>query len=421
MNNMINNLPKSLVEAATKILIESHDEHIFYHGSPKPEEIEKHGFQIQGTGGGRNSSGPFGDGIYLTPHKALADSYRRGGATFTVKGDNLKLKKMGIKEWQSDMTSKEFKDWHDSELNKNAQETSYSLMSKWYHNKGYDGIHIAIGNGLDQAIVYTPEKLKIIGKETADTLPKSVIETVKELLKTPLFEMAIPSKEVKSQVFYHGTYQNNSDGLEKASKIADKGIVPPYLSGKKENNLTPVHGMAYSTPHLGYAQMYAIGGDVAGSSYKPSHSHGYVFAFKGKNLSDIQPDEDSVGELYYKHHSSFYKNFKAPDYIDELATKHASYHTRKKAKEGEYEYFAKLGKSILPHMTDEQKIDLIHNHGVHVANKGTIEPDRVYRINTEKIPLLKKDASNFFDHAEELDMDELKKGNVVVRRKRKPL
>ena len=256
------------------------------------------------------------------------------------------------------------------------------------------------------------------------TLPKSLIEAARELLETHLCEMATPSKEVKSQVFYHGTYDKKTggEGVEHASNIANEGITPPELSGKKENNLTPVHDMIYATPDLGYAQMYAIGANVAGStSWKPSHSHGYVFSFKGKKLTDIQPDEDSVGELYYKFHSKYHKGNNIPNYIDSLATKHATYHNRKKAKEGEYEHWAKLGKAIIPHMSDEQKMDLIHNHGVHIANKGKIEPDRVYRISTEKIPLLKKDASNFFDHAEELDMDKLKEGQTVVRRKRKPL
>ena len=160
---MISTLPRSLIEVATNIL-KSHDEDVFYHGTPKPDEIEKHGFQIKGTGGYRNSSGTFGDGVYITKHKPLADSYKRGGATFKIKGDNLNLKHMNIADWESDMKSKEFRDWHDSEISKPNSEGSYSLMSKWYQNKGYDGIHVNIGHGLDQAIVYTPEKLKIIGR-----------------------------------------------------------------------------------------------------------------------------------------------------------------------------------------------------------------------------------------------------------------
>ena len=229
-----------------------------------------------------------------------------------------------------------------------------------------------------------------------------------------LMEMATPTKQIKDTPFYHGTYdRTGGDGLEVAKNIASSGIRPPDLSGRKETNLRPVEGMAYATPHLHYAQMYALGGDIAGSSYKPKNTHGYVFSFTGKKLTDVQPDEDSVGELF---HSG-----KGPAYIHDLAVKHASYHSRKKAKEGEYEHFAKVGKSIIPHMTDEQKLDLIHSHGVHIANKGNIFPDRVYRIPTDKIPVLKRDASNFFDHAEELDIDKLREGEVSVRRKRKPL
>lgn len=264
-----------------------------------------------------------------------------------------------------------------------------------------------------------------------NTLPQSLIETAKKILS----EMAAPSKEIKEKTFYHGTYSDDgSDGLMHAANIAKHGIVPrsnlDSYKDEKERALTPVSGHSYATHDLGYSQIYAIGGDYAGhdfskSNWRPNHKYGYVFSFKGKKLSDIQPDEDVVGKMYYNAHSSHHKGLhngvKVPSFINDLATKHATPYTRKKAKEGEYDHWAKLGKAIIPHMTDEQKLEVISNHSPHVANRGTIVPDRVYRIATDKIPMLKKDASNFFDHAEELDMEKLKEGQAVVRRKRKPL
>lgn len=248
-----------------------------------------------------------------------------------------------------------------------------------------------------------------------NSLPKSLIDTATKML----LEMANPTKEIKSSVFYHGTYdRNGGDGVEHASNIANSGIVPPDLEGKKETHLTPVHGHTYSTPDIGYAQMYALGGNFAGhdfsdSNWKPKHTYGYIFSFSGKRLSDVQPDEDSVGELYGRG--------KVPDFVNELAKKHTTIRTRNMTKEGVYSYYAKLGKQIIPHMTDDQKLELIHKHGAHVANKGSITPDRVYRIPMGKVKHLNRDGSNFFDHAEELDMDKLKEGQVVVSRKRKPL
>ena len=251
-------------------------------------------------------------------------------------------------------------------------------------------------------------------------LPQSLIEVATKILQSSirLEEMATPTKDIKDKVYYHGTYdRNGSDGVEVAKSIANNGIVPPKLSGK-EHNFTPVENMAYTTPHLGYALMYAIGGDVAGAkNFKPKHSHGYIFVAKGNKLTDVQPDEDSVGQIFYNHQR--YGN--GPSFVSDLAMKHSDYNTRKKAKNGSYEHWAKLGKHIVPHMNDSQKLELIRDYGAHIANKGNIMPDRVYRIATDKIPHLERSGSNFFDHAEELDMDELRNGNIVKRRKRKPL
>ena len=72
-------------------------------------------------------------------------------------------------------------------------------------------------------------------------------------------------------------------------------------------------------------------------------------------------------------------------------------------------------------MSDEQKLDLIHNYGTHIAHTGTIKPDRAYRIHKDKIPLLNRDGSNFFEHAEEVNMKDLANGQHVLKRRRKPL
>lgn len=233
-----------------------------------------------------------------------------------------------------------------------------------------------------------------------------------------LDEMAIPSNQVKGTVYYHGTHgKDDEDSLKVASNIANNGISPPDLSNTKNYALRPVIGKTYSTPDIGYAQMYAIGGNVAGSDITNSkyykHKYGYVFAFHGKKLSDVQPDEDSIGELIGTR--------KGPNWLHQLARKHVAPSVIDKARDGEYTAYARIGKNLVNKMTDEQKLDLIHNHGAHVANQGNIIPDRVYRIPLAKNHLLKRDGSNFFEHAEELNMDDLKNGIHTVRRKRKPL
>ena len=222
--------------------------------------------------------------------------------------------------------------------------------------------------------------------------------------KTFLAEMASPSDIVKNKTYYHGT-----SSLDNASSIARDGITPPEIIHKRAA-LAPVVGKTYATPDIGYAQIYAIGGDIAGSNSnwkaRGREKYGHVFSFSGHKLQDIQPDEDSIGKLYYEN--------KHPYWMDNLVRKHSTEKTIRDAKEGEYAAWARLGKNIVSKMSDSQKLELIHNNNVHIANTGKIIPDKAYRIDNDKIPLLKKDGSNFFDHAEELDTDALKNGKHVV-------
>src|SRR5574343_343971 len=177
-----------------------------------------------------------------------------------------------------------------------------------------------------------PRQKTYLSEKMINTLPQSLIESAKKIL----CEMATPNKEIKSDTFYHGTYsRHGGEGLDHASNIARHGISPrnelQHMSNEKEHNLTPVQGHTYTTKDLGYAQMYAIGGNIAGSDFsnsnwKPKHTHGYIFSFKGKKLNDIQPDEDSLGELYYKYHSKGddKNGVKIPDFINSIAAKHAT-------------------------------------------------------------------------------------------------
>jgi len=203
-------------------------------------------------------------------------------------------------------------------------------------------------------------------------------------------EMAAPSEDMKNKTYYHGT-----SSREAALGIAKNGIVPP--EPKKRSDMSPVPGKVYITPHIHYAQIYALGGNIAGSDYKMNHhkteDHGYVFGVHGSKLKDVQPDEDSVGEMVSN---------KSPSWLHNMAHKHLNPSTLKKIHDGEYSKFASGGKQLVRKMTDGQKSEII-NAGAHVAHTGTIHPDSVYRIHKSKIPLLKQDGSNFFEHAEKID------------------
>src|ERR1700757_920523 len=113
-------------------------------------------------------------------------------------------------------------------------------------------------------------------------------------------EMAVPSTQMRSQWFYHGTTSREAaigiarDGLK--PKAPPKSRPPSHHTRQHHNWLEPVKGKTYITPHLSYAQIYAIGGDMAGYNYgkQPYHDkdpYGYVFKFHGSKLKDVQPDE----------------------------------------------------------------------------------------------------------------------------------
>lgn len=199
------------------------------------------------------------------------------------------------------------------------------------------------------------------------------------------------TEDLKQMTYYHGTTRR-----EAALGIAKNGIKAPTLPPKK-NSLTPVEGKVYVTPHIHYAQIYGIGGDYAGSDHQMTHHksepHGYVFAVHGSKLGDVQPDEDSVGEAVHN---------KKHGWLNHMANTHLGDATMKKVKEGDYSSWARAGKTLVKKMSNDQKLDAIRG-GAHVAHHGTLEPDAVYRIHHSKIPLLKRDGSNFFEHAEKID------------------
>lgn len=217
---------------------------------------------------------------------------------------------------------------------------------------------------------------------------------MKYTLTEYLLEMAAPVPDISSMTFYHGTPKK-----EYAESILKNGLQPP--KEKRKGNLAPVEGKVYMTPHIGYAQIYALGGHVAGSSkesalhlIKHDGQHGYLFKIAGHKLTDVQPDEDSIGEHIGEG--------TGPSWLHGLANKHIAASTLKKAKDGEYDAYARIGKVLVKRMSDAQKIDLIVNHGAHIAHHGAVEPDEAYEIDRNKIPDLSHDGLNFFDHAKRI-------------------
>lgn len=216
----------------------------------------------------------------------------------------------------------------------------------------------------------------------------------------------------KSKTYYHGT--NNKKA---AQSIIRNGIQPPDPSNKN-GWLTPVAGRVYLAPTLAYAMIYAAGGNVFGSENSPEMldrltkdgDYGYVFVVEGDALTDIQPDEDNVGELLSYVLDPEGNNYMAKshpkwklavssrslEWLRRLGMNHITDRWRAKIIDGEYSYWAKAGKKLIKKMMDSEKLQII-DLGANIAHQGAVKPKEVWRFNKAiDIPKLKEDGSNFF-------------------------
>lgn len=136
-------------------------------------------------------------------------------------------------------------------------------------------------------------------------------------------EMVEPSSEHRQKTYYHGT-----GNLDNAINIFKNGFKAREITSRKL--AAPVKGKVYMTSDLRTAVIYAMEGVMMGSkesrNLDKNRRYGVVFEISGSELGDIQPDEDSVGEIlkgsidwFDKGKKPFY-DFKWPDNMDEIQT-----------------------------------------------------------------------------------------------------
>lgn len=194
-----------------------------------------------------------------------------------------------------------------------------------------------------------------------------------------------------AEFFYHGTPSAAS-----AKKIFDEGLTPPDLSDRKENLTKPREGKVYLSPSLRYAIIYCLNGDMLGhqlpEEWIKKDRYGYVFEINTSNMGHIEPDEDSIGEALYD------KRF---TWLNELAERNVAPSRIKRVYDGEYAYFASVGKQLMHHLSDWEKNQIIESGG-HIAHEGTVPITRAWRFDKTKSKSLATDGSNFFDLAEQI-------------------
>ena len=224
--------------------------------------------------------------------------------------------------------------------------------------------------------------------------------------------MAMPRDIDFVKTYYHGTSTENA-----ANSILKNGINPPDLTLKKINKLTPVKGKVYITTDLGYAIIYALGSNSLGddmSNYSEVKSgkerYGYLFVVNGNELKDIQPDEDSVGEMLYQltagHSDAMLGtqkyNFNNINWLNDFAKRIL---TPKQYADiiqyADYGDLAVAGKKLIKNMNDSQKLAII-DAGAHIGHEGKINFKECWKIDKLDAIKLNKNGNNFFQIADRI-------------------
>lgn len=236
-----------------------------------------------------------------------------------------------------------------------------------------------------------------------------------------LFSMIVeappPSDEHKQKMWYHGTIN-----IESARKVFEEGFKAREVSSRRL--LAPIKGKVYLTPDLSTAMVYAMGGHVAGHKETRDligpERYGVIFEIPGTKLGDIQPDEDSVGEIlkdtinwFDKHESPNYK-YNWPTNMNDMKWLYSfakaeltPLQWQKVVRHYDEAHLYDAGKKLVGRMGDWQKMRLI-NMGAHIANEGeTIVPTTGWLIDRTETEKYKEDGSNFFEIAKKVTKETL--------------
>jgi hypothetical protein len=202
---------------------------------------------------------------------------------------------------------------------------------------------------------------------------------------------------LESSIFYHGT----SDEMSGAS-ILKEGILPDL--SKSQGLARPVDGRIYMATNIKDSIPYLLGGAMAGhdlpEDWIKKSRYGYLFIIEGKDLLDIQPDEDQVGQAIHDEAFPW-----VTDYFDSLENQspvedeeglHCSLFSQLKT--GEYCAWIKAGHFLLPKLKEDQKIDIILRYG-NIAHLGAVYPIEAWKFDKKLSKNLREDGSNFFELA----------------------
>jgi len=222
--------------------------------------------------------------------------------------------------------------------------------------------------------------------------------------------------EARARTYFHGTCSE-----DKALGIMKNGLDPAQTEvkyGSKKPFLRPVAGHVYITPNPGYALVYALGGDVAGTNFFTNDygknfiakdgQFGFMFTVNGDDMTDAVPDEDDIGQVISGLLSGHRIGKYNWDLIDTIAygLKSAAQSNLtpaalRRIKDGDMAWCAKAGKQLLKKLSPTILQTLIKAN-TSLAHVGHLKVSGCWKIDKLRCQELAKDGSNFQEIGEKI-------------------
>ena len=217
------------------------------------------------------------------------------------------------------------------------------------------------------------------GSHRYDALAMLGAKSIPAVVVLDLDELDPVTKTAMAKLLYHGTSNEAA-----AQKILREGI-QPQKDESPRSMLSPAKGRTYLSPSIGYAAIYALGGDAFGSEEGVNHlvkgadPYGYIFQVPSSSLNQAVPDEDSIGEYMGRFLNGELKEPWAVVNNLSAIQRYLTPNQKAKVKAGEYASWAQVGKKLQKYITPECA-QWMFDSGAHVANLGGIMPTKAWRF-----------------------------------------
>ncbi len=244
----------------------------------------------------------------------------------------------------------------------------------------------------------------------ADALISQVLNEIAKPAKVPFKRMgpspAVP-EALRSMDFYHGVKTDAA-----AHKILAAGRLEPGTYGHGHDGGSGYQraraDKVYLTNDKSYAYDHGVGVRLGNDTEEPDtskHRYAYIFKVSGKDLNNVEADEDSIERTYWNTSGGN----KTPAFGFHQGMLDLS-KTALSAKDQEtaagvsasFPHRVRVAKKLAARMPADMHHDLILNHHAHIAHGGPVKITGAWRIDKERHDEFHWDGSNFFDIAEPL-------------------